>query len=86
MGQVDEMLIAARPEIVKSVQRLPDDAAPEPAVVESSGSADVPEAKRHLSDELVTRATQTGASVRIIEDPALLDAHGGVGAFLRFRI
>jgi peptide subunit release factor 1 (eRF1) len=86
MGQVDEMLIAARPEIVKTVQRLPDDAAPEPLVVQTSASGEVPEARRHLSDELVTRATQTSASIRIIEDPALLEAHGGVGAFLRFRI
>lgn len=86
MGQVDELLIAARPEHVKAVQRLPDAAAPEPVVIETSRSEAVPEAKRHLSDELVTRAHQSGASVRIIEDPALLQAHGGVGAFLRFRI
>ena len=85
MGQVDEMLIAARPEIVRTVQRLPDDAARQPTV-DTSASGEVPEAKRHLSDELVTRATQTSASIRIIEDPALLEAHGGVGAFLRFRI
>jgi peptide subunit release factor 1 (eRF1) len=86
MGQVDELLIAARPEEVKAVQRLPDDAAPEPVVIETSGSGEVPEARLHFSDELVTRAHQTGATVRIIEAPELLDAHGGVGAFLRFRI
>jgi peptide subunit release factor 1 (eRF1) len=39
-----------------------------------------------LSDELVTRAQQTGARVRIIEDPELLREHGGVGATLRFKI
>jgi peptide chain release factor subunit 1 len=38
------------------------------------------------SDELVTRATQTGAEVRFIEDPALLAEAGGVGALLRFRL
>jgi peptide subunit release factor 1 (eRF1) len=85
LGQVDELLIAARPEQVKAVQRLPDDAAPEPVVVERSGSGEVPEAKLHLSDELVTRAHQTGAAIRIIEAAALLEGHG-VGAFLRFRI
>ena len=39
-----------------------------------------------LSDDLVTRAQQTGARVRIIEDPELHREHGGVGATLRFKI
>jgi peptide subunit release factor 1 (eRF1) len=39
-----------------------------------------------LADELVTRAEQTSASVRIIEDPELLRPYGGVAATLRFRI
>lgn len=38
------------------------------------------------SDELVTRAKQTGAEVRFIEDSALMTVAGGVGALLRFRI
>ncbi len=38
------------------------------------------------SDELVTRATQTGAEVRFIEDPTLMASVGGVGAMLRFRL
>jgi peptide chain release factor subunit 1 len=37
-------------------------------------------------DELVTLATQTGAEVKFIEDPALLAEAGGVGAMLRFRL
>ena len=37
------------------------------------------------SDELVTPATQAGATVRMIEDRELLRAHGGVAAALRFR-
>jgi peptide subunit release factor 1 (eRF1) len=40
----------------------------------------------HLSDELVTRAEQTAAVVRMIENPDLLRKHGGVAATLRFRI
>ena len=40
----------------------------------------------HLSDEFVTRAQQTGARVRIIEDAALLADHGGIAALLRFRL
>ncbi len=39
-----------------------------------------------MPDELVTRAAQTGAEVRFIEDPALLAEAGGVGAMLRFRL
>jgi peptide subunit release factor 1 (eRF1) len=39
-----------------------------------------------LADELVTRARNTAARVRIIEDPQLLKDHGGVAAMLRFRI
>jgi peptide chain release factor subunit 1 len=38
------------------------------------------------TDELVTRARQTGANIRFIEDPALLAGIGGVGALLRYRI
>jgi peptide subunit release factor 1 (eRF1) len=38
------------------------------------------------ADELVTAARQTSASVRFIEDPALLQSAGGVAARLRFLI
>lgn len=44
------------------------------------------EAQVFTSDELVTRAAQTGAEVRFIEDPALLAHAGGVAAMLRFRL
>lgn len=40
---------------------------------------------REAADELVAKASQTSATVRIIEDPSLLAPLGGVGAFLRFR-
>jgi len=40
---------------------------------------------REAADELVARASQTSATVRIIEDASLLAPLGGVGAFLRFR-
>lgn len=39
-----------------------------------------------LADALIVKAHQTSASVRFIEDPRLLEAVGGVGAFLRFRV
>ena len=45
-----------------------------------------PEETLVLADELVTRAQQTGARVRFIEDPTLLEPVGGVGGLLRFRL
>jgi peptide subunit release factor 1 (eRF1) len=38
-----------------------------------------------VPDLLVTKAKQTGATVTFIEDAALLESIGGVGAFLRWR-
>jgi peptide subunit release factor 1 (eRF1) len=38
------------------------------------------------ADTLVVKARQTGASVTLIEDPALLAEAGGVGALLRYRL
>ena len=48
-------------------------------------AAQVP-AHEKVANQLVTLARQTSASVRFIEDPALLAEVGGVGAFLRFRV
>jgi peptide subunit release factor 1 (eRF1) len=41
-------------------------------------------APEELGDRLVTKAKQTSAQVRFIEDPALLASVGGAGAFLRW--
>jgi peptide subunit release factor 1 (eRF1) len=87
LGQVDELIIAASPEQLKPVQKLPDDAAPGEVQADTSapqGTAD--EKLLKLSDELVTRAKQTAARIRFIEDENLLAGIGGVGALLRFRI
>ena len=84
MGQVDELLLTGTPGELGSA-RLPDDA-PGHVKVETSGSGETNERKLELANELVTRAQQTGASVRFIEDPNLLKNFGGTGAFLRFRI
>jgi peptide subunit release factor 1 (eRF1) len=86
LGQVDELLITASPQDLKTVQKLPDDAAPEPVVVQTSSAAASDDQQIHLSDEFVTRAQQTGARVRIIENSDLLEPFGGVGALLRFRV
>jgi peptide chain release factor subunit 1 len=86
LGQVDELFITAAPESLRTVQRLPEDAPPIPVAIETS-SADTDDKERlRLADELVTRAEQTSAAVRIIEDANLLRPYGGVGAVLRFRI
>ncbi|MGH9173703.1 MAG: Vms1/Ankzf1 family peptidyl-tRNA hydrolase, partial [Vicinamibacterales bacterium] len=86
MGQVDELLISATARELKAVQTLPDDAAPGEVVAETSTPSPADQRQLKLSDELVTRAQQTGARVRIIEDSGLLKDFGGVGALLRFRI
>jgi peptide subunit release factor 1 (eRF1) len=87
LGQVDELIITAIPDTLKPIQRLPDDAAPGPVIAETSAPEGAAEENRlKLSDELVTRAQQTGAKIRFIENPDLLADIGGVGALLRFRI
>jgi peptide subunit release factor 1 (eRF1) len=87
LGQVDELLITASPELLKPVQTLPDDAAPGEVLAETSAPQGTADDKRlKLADELVTRAKQTAAKIRFIEDSTLLAAVGGVGALLRFRI
>jgi peptide subunit release factor 1 (eRF1) len=85
MGQVDELLLTGTPEQLRPT-RLPDDAAPGQVKVETSASGETDERKLRLADELVTRAQQTGATVRFIEDASLLEDFGGVGALLRFRL
>jgi len=102
-GQVDELVITARPETLTNVTPLvPGQAAPPPvhtgsvseglAAVDAAAEAEagtpartVPDEDK-IADELVTLARQTGASIRFIEDPALLAEVGGVGALLRFAI
>jgi peptide subunit release factor 1 (eRF1) len=86
LGQVEELLISATPQTLKPVRALPDDAAPQPVATQMSTPVGSDQRQLHLSDELVTRAEQTGARIRIVENPELLRAHGGVGAILRFRI
>jgi len=87
LGQVDELIITAAPEALKAVQKLPADAAPGTMVADTSApQGAVDESRLKLSAELITRAQQTGARIRFIEDAALLADIGGVGALLRFRI
>ena len=86
LGQVEELIITGSPETLKPVQTLPDDAAPGTVQVDTSVPGTVDENRLKLSDELVTRAQQTAARIRFIEDASLLAEVGGVGALLRFRV
>lgn len=86
MGQVEELLIAAAPQVLRPVQKLPDDAAPQPLVADTSQLDPPDERQLQLSQELLTRAQQNAARIRFIEDPELLRPYGGVAAALRFRI
>ena len=87
LGQVDELIITASPALLKPVQKLPDDAAPGQVQADTSAPQGTVDEKRlKLADELVTRANQTSARIRFIEDEHLLADIGGVGALLRFRI
>ena len=87
LGQVDELIITSTPELLKNVQQLPDDAVPGEVKADTSAPQGTADEKRlRLADELVTRAHQTSARIRFIEDENLLAGIGGVGALLRFRI
>ena len=73
-GQVDELLLSAS-------LRTADPGTGSPA--EDAGKQRL---TAERAEELVTAARQTGASIRFIEDPALLDPVGGVAATLRYRL
>ncbi len=85
MGQVEELLIFATAGALEPVQRPIGDA-PAPLATQTSAAGAATDKQLELSNGLVTLAQQTGTRVRIIEDPELLKAHGGVAAALRFRI
>ena len=84
-GQVEELLISGaleashpQPEEVQAIlaPEIPDS---------EGGTASEEPRQASLPDLLVTKAKQTGATVTFIEDAALLEPTGGVGAFLRWR-
>jgi peptide subunit release factor 1 (eRF1) len=84
-GQVDELLVSASLE-QKHTEEEPVEAVLAPEVPDSSGGTDSDEPRSvMLPDLLVTKAKQTDARVTFIEDASLLEAAGGVGAFLRWR-
>ena len=85
-GQVEELLISGG---MEAIQVQPEDERSVPQL-ETSDTTKVneessPVRQAPMPDLLVTRARQTGATVTIIEDSALLESVGGVGGFLRWR-
>jgi peptide subunit release factor 1 (eRF1) len=84
-GQVEELLISGG---LEDTHPQPEDvqAILAPEIPDSEGGTESEEPRQaSLPDLLVTKAKQTGATVTFIEDPALLESIGGVGAFLRWR-
>jgi peptide chain release factor subunit 1 len=87
MGQVEELLITASPELLHSDDPAAADGAPGPIDVQTSATgAGIDSRHATLAGELVAKAQQTSARIRFIEDPALLADVGGAGALLRFKI
>jgi peptide subunit release factor 1 (eRF1) len=86
LGQVDELLIASTPQAISPETTPNVTITAGPLAVETSDSAAAAEPHLIVADELVTRAEQTGARVRFVEDASLLEPVGGVGALLRFRL
>jgi peptide subunit release factor 1 (eRF1) len=88
MGQVEELLIAARPDALRAAPAATE--TPAPTGIETSATdatdADVDPERLRVADDLVTKAQATSARIRFIEDPELLREVGGVGALLRFKI
>jgi peptide subunit release factor 1 (eRF1) len=84
-GQVDELLISGKlEESHPETEQVTAILAPE--IPDSDGGTNSDEPRQaSVPDLLVTKAKQTGATVTFIEDPALLEPIGGVGAFLRWR-
>jgi peptide subunit release factor 1 (eRF1) len=75
MGQVDELVITAVPDALAP----PASGAPAQETGERSPA-------ETTADDLIVQARNTAAKIRFIEDPTLLAPHGGVGAFLRFKL
>src|SRR5664279_1325086 len=84
-GQVEELLVSGA---LDESHPLPEEVsailAPEIPDAEGGTKSEEPR-QASVPDLLVTKATQTGATVTFIEDGALLEYVGGVAAFLRWR-
>lgn len=85
-GQVDVLYLSGSLEAIhaddEEVGRGLFDKSQKKAVLRGGGST----LKIKVTDELVTRALQTEASITFIENPALLADFGGIGATLRYQL
>lgn len=84
-GQVDELLLSKLLEVTNE-EPVQIDAVVAPEIPDAGGGTESDQPREaSLPDLLVTKAAQTGATITFIEDSALLESVGGVGAFLRWR-
>jgi peptide subunit release factor 1 (eRF1) len=81
---VDELVIATAPEILDTDAGIADRVMTEVEQPSAGSPQRTPEER--IANELVVKARQTAAKIRFIEETALMDAVGGVGAFLRFKV
>ena len=84
-GQVDELYLTAG---MDEIEHEPDEVG---AVLEAYAPGEegaTPDASRRriVVDELIKRATETGARIHFIEDASLLAPLGGIGATLRYSM
>jgi peptide subunit release factor 1 (eRF1) len=84
LGQVDELVIAASPQALGAKAGKAKGGAADAGAGAAARRERTPQER--AADELIVQARNTSAKVRFIEDPALLAAVGGVGAFLRFKL
>jgi stalled ribosome rescue protein Dom34 len=83
-GQVEEMLIAAKPEGIQFDKEEVDKVL---TLYKNDEALPDPLNQRTVADELVRRANVlSSAKVMFIEDSTRLEQLGGVGGFLRYRI
>jgi hypothetical protein len=79
LGQVDRVLVPA-------TAKAPFAEAMSPEAAASAAKVRPPSLSEPAIEELLHMARSTDAAITFIEDAELLDAAGGVGAFLRFRL
>ena len=85
MGRVDELFLAASPDRI-AWEREEGDASLSPEADAALQAASDGNFQERVAGALVNAARKTGSRITFIEDPALLENVGGVGANLRYRI
>jgi peptide chain release factor subunit 1 len=91
MGQVDELLMTSAPDAIDPGKRVAaagpyGSVPPRAASRRDGGPTSSPSVEERAADTLFNQARKTGAKIRFIDDASLLEAVGGVGAFLRFAL